>query len=77
MSRAGDNKPKAAHNTLLGQIDIKAAIDYFGVTELLDNIDVDIIATYLATRQHDDSHNTSCSCEQPRTTDSVPVESKP
>lgn len=38
---------------ILRQIDIKIAIDYFGVAELLDHIEDSVIKSYLINNQED------------------------
>jgi hypothetical protein len=53
MKQATDNKSESRHAELLSEIDISVAIDYFGSTELLDNICLSTIEEYLTMCRED------------------------
>ncbi|SKB75700.1 hypothetical protein SAMN05660226_03024 [Parapedobacter luteus] len=47
MKQITGNKPENGNRELIRQLDIGVVIDYFGCTELLDNIGFAAIADYL------------------------------
>ena len=57
MKQAVNHLSAKECNQTLRNIDIRVAIDYFGVTELLDTIGVSEIENYLLMRQVDNTYS--------------------
>jgi len=57
MKQATDSKSESRNVELLHEIDISMAINYFGSTELLDNMGLSTIEEYLAMCREDGIRN--------------------
>lgn len=54
MKQATDSKSESRYAELLREVDISMAINYFGSTELLDNMGLSTIEEYLTMCREDD-----------------------